>query len=63
MSKKNENIIALVIEDNGVGYQEKRKGSLGLEIVNTLVTKQLLGSINIQSHNGTKITIEWEEDE
>lgn len=61
--KKNENIIALVIEDNGVGYQEKRKGSLGLEIVNTLVTKQLLGSINIQSHNGTKITIEWEEDE
>ena len=61
--KKYDNIIVLAIEDNGVGYQEKRKGSLGLEIVNTLVTKQLLGNINIQSHNGTKITIEWEDDD
>ena len=61
--EKNKNIITLVIEDNGIGYQEKRVGSLGLEIVNTLVTKQLLGNINIQSKDGTKIIIEWEEDE
>ena len=61
--KKNEQLICLSIVDNGRGYQEKREGSLGLEIVNTLVTKQLFGTINIQSTNGTKITIEWEENE
>lgn len=61
--KKNDKIISLIIKDNGVGYRDKREGSLGLEIVNTLVTKQLFGTINIQSENGTKITIEWEEDE
>jgi len=61
--KKNDKTISLIIKDNGVGSQDKREGSLGLEIVNTLVTKQLFGTINIQSENGTKITIEWEEDE
>jgi len=61
--EKKENLISLTITDNGIGYQDKREGSLGLGIVNTLVTKQLFGTINIQSENGTKITIEWEEDE
>ncbi len=61
--KKNEQHIVLTIADNGKGYQEKREGSLGLEIVNTLVTKQLFGTINIQSEQGTKIIIGWEEDE
>ncbi len=61
--KKKDQLLSLIIEDNGRGYQEKREGSLGLEIVNTLVTKQLFGTINIQSDKGTKIIIEWEEDE
>ncbi len=60
---KKEKLLSLIIADNGRGYREKREGSLGLEIVNTLVTKQLFGTINIQSENGTKITIEWEENE
>ena len=53
----------LVIEDNGVGFNPGKKNSLGLTIVDTLATKQLFGTIDIDSvlDQGTKITIEWEE--
>jgi two-component sensor histidine kinase len=50
-----------VIADDGIGFQTKRENSLGLKIINTLVTKQLFGTVDIKSDsNGTKATIAWE---
>ena len=60
---KTRGIVHLDIKDNGVGFSENKKSSLGLEIVNTLVTKQLLGDINIFSKEGTRVLIQWSEDE
>ena len=60
---KTKGIVHLDIRDNGKGFIKENKISLGLEIVNTLVTKQLLGDINISSENGTRILIQWSEDE
>lgn len=58
---KEKNMINLIIEDNGSGFEEKGSDSLGLEIVKTLVLKQLLGDIKIESDSGTKVIITWEE--
>ena len=58
---KKDNTVYLIVQDNGVGFIEGRSDSLGLEIVKTLATKQLLGDMLIESQNGTKITITWEE--
>jgi two-component sensor histidine kinase len=58
---KEKSMIYLIIEDNGIGFEEKITDSLGLEIVKTLVVKQLLGDIKIESENGTKVIITWEE--
>jgi len=58
---KNGSHVHLLIRDNGKGFKENYKNSLGLEIVNTLVNKQLLGRIERTNDNGAKITIEWEE--
>lgn len=60
---RTRDIVHLDIKDNGMGFLQKDKVSLGLEIVNTLVTKQLLGDISILSENGTRILIQWSEDE
>jgi len=60
---KTKGIVHLDIKDNGKGFVKDKKISLGLQIVNTLVTKQLLGDINIFSQNGTRILIQWSEDE
>jgi len=54
--------IYMVIEDNGSGFQEKRKNSLGLTIVKILATKQLCGTMKVESKDGTKHTIVWDED-
>jgi len=53
--------IYMVIEDNGRGFQETRKNSLGLTIVKILATKQLCGTMEVESNNGTKHTIIWDE--
>jgi len=60
---KTRDIVHLDIKDNGMGFVKDNKISLGLEIVNTLVSKQLLGDINISSENGTRVLIQWSEDE
>ena len=59
---KGDNIIHLVIADNGYGFKRTKKSSLGLTIVETLAQKQLNGEVKIQSTEGTKITITWRED-
>jgi len=58
---KTNNICILSLEDNGSGFKKDQKDSLGLTIVKTLVEKQLYGTMDINSNNGTKITIKWED--
>lgn len=60
---KDSGKIYLIIEDNGTGFEKTENDSLGLTIVRTLVEDQLFGEMSIDSNNGTKITINWEENE
>jgi len=53
--------ILFMVQDNGKGFKKEYKNSLGLEIVNTLITRQLLGNITRENDNGAKIIMEWEE--
>ena len=57
--KKEHNFLILIVQDNGSGFKNEQKDSLGLTIVKTLVQKQLYGKLYIESNNGTKITIKW----
>lgn len=52
----------LDVSDDGFGYKEKKKNSLGLIIVKTLSKKQLHGKIDITTQNGTKTLIHWREE-
>jgi len=60
---KEEEVITLIIKDNGKGFKQQKTNSLGLEIVKALVGKQLLGTMETQSDDGTTITIKWRENE
>ncbi len=53
------NILLLEIEDDGVGYDEKkvRSGAFGRKLVQSLV-KQLEGILTVKSNNGTHIRLE-----
>jgi len=52
----------LEISDNGQGFEKTNKKSLGMEIVNALVYKQLLGTMEFNSSDsGTNILIVWEQ--
>ena len=62
--EKQEKNILMLVEDNGIGFTQKSQNALGLTIVTTLIEKQLLGTMNIYSTaRGTKILLNWEEDE
>ncbi len=58
---KDDDTIFLNIKDNGIGYEKQTvsEDSLGLFLVNTLVTKQLKGQIDTNSSDGTQIKISW----
>ena len=58
--KKENNTIFLNIKDNGQGFKQRRKNSLGLIIVETLIEGQLLGELTIDSNNGTDVFMSWE---
>ncbi len=55
--------IYMIVKDDGVGFQKDKVSSLGLTIIETLVTKQLHGEIDIYSKAGTMTTIKWKENE
>ena len=56
--KKDLKNYTLGIEDNGIGMEKSSKnGSIGLVLVNALVSKQLKGAINISVKNGTRFEI------
>ena len=61
--EKNKKMITVIIQDNGVGIDEKviekKSSGFGLTIVIMLV-EQLKGTYNIVNENGTKSTIQFE---
>ena len=60
--KKENDTIYLNIKDNGKGFTQQEKKSLGLIIVETLVEDQLDGKLSINSSDGTDIMISWKEE-
>lgn len=55
-----ENEYQLIIQDDGIGYNHKNiHDTLGLTIIETLVSSQLSGQLKIDAHNGVTITILW----
>ncbi|MFW2552791.1 7TM diverse intracellular signaling domain-containing protein [Aliarcobacter butzleri] len=62
--EKSNNILKLSVKDDGVGFdKDNTTFSLGLTLVNTLAINQLKGKMDIESKNGTSITISWNENE
>ncbi|MFW3371232.1 7TM diverse intracellular signaling domain-containing protein [Aliarcobacter butzleri] len=62
--EKSNNILKLSVKDDGVGFDKDNiTFSLGLTLVNTLALNQLKGEMDIESKNGTSITISWNENE
>jgi two-component sensor histidine kinase len=62
LAKLNDGIYSFSVQDNGQGFSErvKRPQALGLNLVGMLVT-QLNGEYAVDSQNGTKITISFED--
>jgi two-component sensor histidine kinase len=58
---KKEETVFLTLKDNGKGFKERGKNSLGLTIVEILVEGQLQGKLKIDSTNGTEVFIQWRE--
>lgn len=61
--KQNNNIISLIVQDNGIGlppqFNINTSETLGIQLVTTLV-EQLDGEIKLQSDTGTKYLITFE---
>ncbi len=58
---KKDAYVYMIVEDNGIGFEEKIMDSLGITIVKTLVEKQLFGTLNVISNDGTKMTLSWKD--
>ena len=60
LSKKNENKVIIIIEDNGTGFNEKKDftNGFGLKLIQ-LLTAQLHGKHFFENKNGTKFTLEF----
>ncbi len=63
LSQEGENMLKMVIGDNGTGFPDnidfQNTESLGLQLVNTLV-EQLKGKIELQRENGTRFILTLE---
>jgi PAS domain S-box-containing protein len=55
--------IRITVRDDGIGlpadFDISRTSSLGLKLIRTLVQHQLKGSLNLESKNGTEMTMEF----
>lgn len=60
LSQEGENMLKMIVGDNGIGFPEdidfQNTDSLGLKLVNTLVN-QLKGEIELERYNGTKFIL------
>lgn len=61
--EKKEETVFVSITDNGKGFKEKRKNSLGLTIVEILVEGQLQGELKTDATKGTKVFIRWNDED
>ena len=62
--KNNYLFTAVTVEDNGCGFDKSsiRKGSMGLDLVETIVNEKLSGKLDIVSNkNGTKVIFDFYE--
>ena len=61
--KKKEGDYILVVSDNGIGlppeFDWRKAESLGLKLVNVWATRQLGGSIELDTQSGTAFTIKF----
>ncbi len=57
------NRYTLVVKDNGVGFPEnkdfRKMGTLGMQLVNTLATRQLQGNLELRRNNSTEFRIDF----
>ena len=60
---KEDDYIYMIVKDDGDGFTKDKKPSLGFNIIETLVKKQLHGELDIYSKVGTMTTIKWRENE
>ena len=60
---KEDQYMHMIVKDDGDGFKKDKKSSLGFNIIETLVKKQLHGELDIYSKAGTMVTIKWREDE
>ena len=60
--KREGNNYIFTITDNGRGIEKRREGARGLLLIEEIVNYELNGSVEIDSFNGVKITIRWQED-
>ena len=62
-SIKNDDIVELVVSDDGVGMPDnfdwEKTNTLGLRLVKDLVERQLNGSLEHENQNGTQFTIKF----
>ena len=56
LRRQGDNMIEVVICDDGIGMVDAREGSLGYGIIRSLV-RQIRGTIDIRSHEGLTVTI------
>ena len=61
--RKESNLYTFIIADSGDGIQHQREGAKGLLLIEDMVKNELEGTVDIDSFNGVKITIRWQEDE
>lgn len=59
--KRSGKMLIMTVHDNGIGlpgdFNVSRNSNLGLQIIHTLVSDELGGSWDMQSSNGTKVTV------
>ncbi len=58
---RKENSYHLKIKDNGKGFKKNSKNGLGLDIIDTLASLQLDGTLEIKKNSGVEINIIWRE--
>ena len=60
---KEDEDIYMIVKDDGDGFKKDKRSSLGFNIIETLVKKQLYGELEIYSKAGTMVSIKWRENE
>ena len=64
LSDLGDNLFSLVVKDNGIGLPKdfviSKSSSLGLRLINTLGVKQLKGTLDIDSTDGTQVSLKFE---